>query len=122
MSLASPVGLNGLGDRRTKVAIQAETRVNDAFGQPIPTWATVATVRARKRQLTGREVFHANSIDALADFVLETHWPQTLVTVTETMRCLIDGVYFSISRVDNLEDANRTLLIYITKSLKQPTS
>jgi head-tail adaptor len=122
MSLGSSLGFNGLGDRRTSVTVQAETRAKDAFNQPIPTWSTVATLWCRKRQLSGREIFHAQSQDAIVHSVLETQWPQSLVTIDEKMRCLIDGIYYGIAWFDNVDNANHTLLIYITKSQKQPTS
>lgn len=43
------------------VSIQSPTATQDAAGQPIPTWATLATVWANIRHLSGTESIKADS-------------------------------------------------------------
>lgn len=105
------------GAYRTHVTIQALSEDADALGQLVETWTTVATLWARKRQATGGERQNAVQAKAVAEYVLETWHPRSLVTVTPSHRCLIDGVPYGISLVDNLGDRNETLLIYVTRQV-----
>ena len=43
------------GALRTRVTIQHPFQTTDAYGYPINTWATLATVQAEIKQVTGRE-------------------------------------------------------------------
>jgi SPP1 family predicted phage head-tail adaptor len=47
------------GNLRHRIAIQTNTPTQDSYGQPVESWATVATVWAAVDMLTGRELYTA---------------------------------------------------------------
>ena len=49
------------GALNSRVTIQSPTATQDAAGQPIPTWADVATVWANVRHLSGTESIKADA-------------------------------------------------------------
>jgi SPP1 family predicted phage head-tail adaptor len=52
------------GQMRTKLIYQEASTAPDSYGDPIETWADVATVWARLRPLSGREIFYAQQVHA----------------------------------------------------------
>lgn len=105
------------GMRRTPVTIQALTETADPLGQLLKIWTDVCIVWCLKRALSGRELLNASQTKSVAEFVLETWYPQSLVTLTAQHRLLIGGVVHGISWTNNVDDLNETILIYCTAPL-----
>lgn len=80
------------GKLRQQIIIQQATETRTSTGAIITTWSTLATVRASKEDLKGREYFQAQQIQTLANarFVI-----RYLETVRAKMRilCPTDTVY-----------------------------
>ncbi len=53
-----------IGRHRQPVEIQHATDAANAFGEPIKTWTTVATVWAEIRGLNSRELLHQDAVKA----------------------------------------------------------
>lgn len=62
----------GLLDRR--VTLQQRTLTQDAQGQHVESWSTLATVWATKRDVTGREFVAAQGANADASTVFQIRW------------------------------------------------
>jgi len=55
------------GELDRRVVIQTNTPVQDAYGEPVESWGTLATVWAQYEALTGRERFVADQVAAEID-------------------------------------------------------
>lgn len=55
------------GNLRHRIAIQTNTPTQDSYGQPVESWATVATVWAAVDMLTGRELYTAQQAQSEAN-------------------------------------------------------
>ena len=75
----------GALDRR--ITIQSFSEVQDASGQPIPTWSTFATVWAERKDVRGNERFAAQQEIATRTATFRIRW---LSGVNEEMR-IVDG-------------------------------
>lgn len=78
-------------DRR--VLLQSRTDTADNLGQPIPTWATFATVWAAWSPTTGREQVGAAQLQSLQTGILRIRYRSD---VDSTCRVVLDGVTFEI--------------------------
>lgn len=54
------------GTLRHRIAIQTNTPTQDSYGEPVTSWATVATVWAAVEMLSGRELFVAQQAQSEA--------------------------------------------------------
>ena len=59
-----------LGELNQRVTLERKTRAQDGVGGATSTWATIATVAALVRPLTGREREHAGRREATADYLV----------------------------------------------------
>ena len=103
------------GQRRTLIAVQANTPAADGHGQMQPGWSTVATLWGYVRPATGREVAVAGQQQGTVSRVVETRWPGALVTVTPLHRLVVNGSVYSITWVDNPGQRNKDLYIGCTE-------
>ena len=99
------------GQKRTRVAVQANTPSADSLGQLQPSWATVATLWGYDRPATGREMTIASQQNATVSRIVETRWPGSLVTVTPLHRLLVNGAVYNVTWVNNVAGRNKYLYI-----------
>jgi SPP1 family predicted phage head-tail adaptor len=59
------------GKLRRRVEIQRATETTDALGQPVQTWATVATRWMGLEERGGRELYFARQVNALVTGIAE---------------------------------------------------
>jgi SPP1 family predicted phage head-tail adaptor len=64
------------GQMRTKLVYQEPpaSPTLDSYGQPVEEWADVATVWARLRPLSGRELYYAQQMHAQTTHEVVTRW------------------------------------------------
>ncbi len=87
------------GELDRKIVIQSATSAQDDYGQPTETWATFATVWAKKRDLRGDEYFAAKQMTAKVDAIFTIRWLEGVLT---TMRISYDGQYWDIRSINEL--------------------
>ena len=84
------------GNFRNLVTIQAPTTVQDAAGQPISSWATVARVWADIRTTNGMEAIKADAVASTVQASIRTRWRRD---VTSAMRVLDGSTVYQITAV-----------------------
>lgn len=65
-----------------EIVLQQRTNAQDSFGQPVASWADVATVWAAKEDERGREYFAAQQLQAVAPTRFRIRYRGDLVTTT----------------------------------------
>ena len=99
------------GNLRRRVYIQARSTGQDALGQPVETWATVVTVWADVRFLSGLESIKA---DTPVDVVSASIRIRYRAGVLPAMRLLYAGAVFDIKAV--LPDAKNSYLDLVAQT------
>lgn len=87
------------GEIDRKIVIQSLTQARDAYGALVDTWATFATVWAKKRDIRGDEYFAAQQVNAKVDSIFTIRW---LAGVLPTMRIAYDGQFWDIRSLNEL--------------------
>lgn len=95
------------GQLRHLITIQQRTNTRDEYGQPIPAWATFATVWAEVLDMTGREF--VESQEARAAEVSVTVIIRYLAGVKPTMRIIHSSRTLQIAAVLDPEGRSRML-------------
>lgn len=93
----------GRFDRR--IVIQSKTNISDNYNQPVPTWATFATVWASVDDKSGSESFRADQLTAYRSTVFTIRY---LSGLNETMRIKYNLQYYNIRMIKS-PDRNRSL-------------
>jgi len=101
----------GTMDRR--IVLQTATETRDDYGEPVPSWSTLATVWARYRALSGRERFVDDQIQATleAEFVVRYRGD-----VTPKQRISWDSETWQIEAV--LEEGRREYLRLLCSAVR----
>lgn len=86
------------GKLRHRVAIQAPATAQDAYGEAIVTWGTVATVWASVEPLRGRELMDAQQTQSEISHRVRM---RGRTGVTTQMRVLFEGRAFQVEAVLN---------------------
>lgn len=85
----------GALDRR--VTIQQATTTQDIYGEPIETWATIATVWAKQSDIRGRERFTSETELAVRTATFRIYW---MDGIDEKMRLIdADGTVYEIEGI-----------------------
>lgn len=84
------------GDLRHRITLQQRGGTQDAIGQPVLTWADVATVWADVRYLNGLEIVKADAEISVARASVRIRYR---LGVTAAMRVLHDGRVLDIKAV-----------------------
>ena len=87
--------MSGRLDRR--ITIQSKTESQDAFGAPIATWASWASVWAERLEMSGREYFTAQQVTPEVMRKYRIRWMSNLTTLNRILD--EDGEPFDIVRV-----------------------
>ena len=88
-----------IGERRHRVVFQSSTIVQDDFGEPDQTWATLATVWGLVQPLKGRELFAANQVQAEVTTRIVVRNSSELVDLAPDDRATWNGQTFDIKAV-----------------------
>jgi len=84
------------GALRTRVFIERQSTTQDAVGQPLTTWTTLATVWAEIRYRRGLEAIQADAMVSTAHARIRIRWR---TDVTAGMRVRSAGTTFNITAV-----------------------
>ncbi len=96
------------GELRHRIAIQTNVPAQDSFGQPVESWATVATVCAAVDMLSGRELFAAQQAQSEATVRFTIRYR----VVTAQQRVSWDGRLFAVESVIHDPTNNRMTQVY----------
>ncbi len=100
------------GILRHRVTIQRATSTKDALGGDVLTWATLATVWAEVRPLSGREAIEAGRISSTANVWITIRYRDD---VTPLMRVSWRGRVFEINQIENQGTADVALVLWCTE-------
>ena len=94
----------------TKITLSRVTYTQDAYGDMIPTWTPYADAFAKFEPLLGREYFAAATItsDAQAKVTL-----RYMDGIDVADRITARGKNWNIQSIQNIQNRNRELLIYV---------
>lgn len=98
------------GRLRTPVTIQNRTIAQDALGQAIESWSTVATVRAEVRPTGGQERMIGGGDVPLAT-VTHRITMRYRSDVTPLSRLIVEGRIFDVEQADPLNVGKKDMLI-----------
>jgi SPP1 family predicted phage head-tail adaptor len=94
------------GELRSRVALQTATETQDDYGAPVPSWATTATVWGEVVDLSGREYFAAQQVNAEVSTRIRIRY---LAGVVPKMRAVANGRTFDILAVLDPDGRKREL-------------
>ncbi len=102
----------GALDRR--LLIEQNTGGVSSAGAPLETWATLATVWAGKRDISGREVFAAGQ--DMAEIASTRFIIRHRSDVTAAMRVTVDGVVYDITHIAEIGRREGLELLCVRRS------
>lgn len=96
------------GKLRHRIAIEAPTGAQNEFGEPVDTWAVHSAVWASKEDLTGREAFAAQQVNA----AVSTRFGVRFIEgINARMRIVHDGTLYNIVSASDPDGRKRELVI-----------
>lgn len=101
------------GTLRHRVELQERTDTQDGTGQPIPAWATYATVWAAIEPLTARELIAAKQAQSEATTKIRLRY---VSGVDHTDRVVFGSRTYAINSVVNPDERNRELHLMCTEA------
>ena len=111
-----------IGGLRHRITIQrAADTVNDT-GDPVQTWATLATVWARIEPTTGKERFAAMEQQAEVDYRITCRYQSALSVLAPDDRLVRGNYRYDIKAVINTEERNRELQIFAKRHIAASAS
>lgn len=90
------------GDLDRRIAIERATETQDDFGEPIQTWATLATVWASKEDIRDTERFMAQQVGAEVTTRFQIRYSATVASVNPKDRVVYDGRVYDIAGVKEI--------------------
>lgn len=78
--------INGIGDLRDVVTIQAPGIGQDDIGEPVHAWGAFVTVRANVRDLTGRQLFAAQAAQSQVTTRITIRFRDDITTAMRVVR------------------------------------
>lgn len=97
---------------RHRITIESFTEGANEYGEPISTWATYATVWASKEDLSGREYFASQQINAEVSTKFRIRYR---AGITAKMRIQHGGSVYQIAATMDPDGRKRTLEILASK-------
>lgn len=85
-----------IGQLKSRVVIQQRSTTQDAIGQPVETWTTLATVWANIRYLNGTEAIKADAVASTSKVSIRI---RRRTDVTSAMRVVYGSTTFQILAV-----------------------
>lgn len=84
------------GELDRRITIASFTESQNAYGEPVKTWNTLATVWANVKPASGREFFNSNQRVAEVDTIFKIRYRDD---VTPQMRVLYNGSIYDIKSI-----------------------
>lgn len=101
------------GDLRHRITIQVpDTSQRDAAGNPISTWVTILTTRAKIESATTsayRMGFSNDALDSQSTDIVTIRYPGNSVKIEPGQRVIFGDNVYVIQSVDNVQHRNRKL-------------
>ena len=108
--------MGAAGLRNTRITIQTKTVTRTASGDETVSWATLATVWARRRDPRGTELYAANALVTNTDVIFDIVY---IPGVTSESRVLCDGETFEVTRPPvRLGAKRRELELHVTRGVR----
>jgi SPP1 family predicted phage head-tail adaptor len=103
-----------IGELRDHVTIQGMTSIADPYGEPVETWAEVATVPAEVIAVSGREAVIAQQTRAVTSWRVRMRYRGD---VTPAHRFLFGGRILAITWGGDPDGNGRELVFYCSESI-----
>lgn len=100
------------GKLRHRIRIEAPGTVQDKYGEPVEGWTTFAEVWASREDLTGREAFAAQQVNAE---VTTRFGLRFLPGMTANMRVQCEGIGYDLQSVADPDGRGRELVLYAVR-------
>lgn len=94
------------GKLRHRLSVQKPVETRNAYGEPVPSWETFATVWGSVEPLRGREMWAAKEKEARIDVRIRTRY---LSDVTAKMRIIHGSHTYEIVSIIDIEMAHKEL-------------
>jgi SPP1 family predicted phage head-tail adaptor len=101
-----------IGRLRHRVTIERATDAANSMGEPIQTWATLATVWASVEPTAGNEKFASMQVQGEVDTRIVCRYQDALATLAINDRVVFNSINFDIKSVLNKDWRNRQLEIF----------
>ena len=92
-----------------KITIQSATETQDAYGEPVQTWATYAIRDAEIIPTAGNEYFVSQQVYSSQPVQFRLRYDNTVRQITPKMRISFDSKVFDIESVINFREMNRDI-------------
>lgn len=100
------------GQLRYRVTIEQLTETQNEYGEPVSDWSPLATVWAEKEDLTGREYYQAQQINAEVTTRFTIRWRDD---VKAKMRLKHSGTLYDIASVQDPDGRQRRLILVCSR-------
>jgi len=104
------------GDLRHSVIVtQENANARNSFGQPLSTWNTVLTTRAKIQSTTGmsyKELIQNNIISSETTHLITLRWPGSSAQLAAGMKVLFGDKTYLVQGVDNVLERNRVVRLF----------
>lgn len=101
-----------------RVTIQSPSGSRDALGERVTTWVNVATVWARVRPLSGKEIMVAGQQQSETSLVVEIRHSSTVSGINNSYRILFGTRKLIVDNVMNPEESNERLMVYCSDGFR----
>jgi SPP1 family predicted phage head-tail adaptor len=91
-----------------KLILQSQSITRDTFGAEVVTWVNTAQVYASMEQVSGRELYTAQQINAEATTKITIRHRKD---ITPKMRLVYKERVFDIVKFDNVKEASHTIVL-----------
>jgi SPP1 family predicted phage head-tail adaptor len=103
------------GDLRHKIVIQKPSTTRDDAGQPVSTWTTVLTTRAKIESTTSpayKSLVQGDAISSQATDVFTLRWPGSSIDLAPGMRVQFGDNLYLVQAVDNILRRDRVVKLF----------
>lgn len=100
------------GELRHRITLEQPSETQDKYGEVLTSWTTLATVYARKEDLTGRELFQAQQVNASVStrFTIR-HRPG----LTAKLRVNHGGTIYNIESIQDPDGRSRQIVLICSR-------
>jgi SPP1 family predicted phage head-tail adaptor len=100
------------GDLRHRIAVQAKTSTQDASGDPVDSWATLATIWGKVEPVRGREATYAgDQVLGEMDTRVTVRYSPASAQITQGHRLEHQGSIFNVVSVAHVRLGKQTIEI-----------
>lgn len=102
-----------------RLILQRRVETQDASGDPVATWTTMATVWAAIEPLRGREALISGGINAELDTRITVRWSPLLATLSDNDRAVYGSTIYNIVSIAEKNMGHRELEILANSGLNE---